>query len=285
MLPALILEGGGTRGAYTAGVLDVFIENNIYFDVTYGISAGACNALSYLSKQHGRNRDIYMKYASDKRYLSFGLLLRTGSLFGFDFIFGELSTKLLPFYFDEFYKSDMDIRIGTTDCTTGKPVFFDKNDLKGDFTAVIASSSLPVISNIVEYRGLKLLDGGISAPIPIDCAIKDGMTKNVVVLTREESYVKENKSDFPKILLKSKYKKYPEFIKTMENRAAIYNGERELCRSEREKGNAFIIQPSEPITISRYCTDTNKLKEVYDLGVKDTKNNLAEIRRFVELNS
>ena len=142
IMVGLILEGGGSRGAYTAGVLDVLAENDIYLPVTYGVSAGACNALSYLSKQKKRNYRIFTEFASDKRYSGIGLFLKTGNLFGFDFIFGELACDILPYDFKEFEHTSMKLRVCTTDCVTGKPVFFENDDIMNDFIHVIASSSL-----------------------------------------------------------------------------------------------------------------------------------------------
>ena len=281
---SLILEGGGTRGAYTAGVLDVLAENNIFFQTIYGVSAGACNAVSYISKQIGRNHRIFTEYACDKRYMSFGSLLKTGSIFGFDFMFGELANELLPFDYNEFFKSSMNIFAGATDCETGKAVFFDKRDMEDDLTPLIASSSLPMVTKIVDFNGKHLLDGGVAAPIPIDHAINEGFTKNVVVLTREKEFFKK-KSDVPKIAMKIKYKKYPELINAMLNRAEVYNKEKKLCYSEQEKGNAFVIEPSKPLTIGRYCTKPDMLEAVYNMGVEDCKSKLADLRRFIALNS
>ena len=273
----LILQGGGSRGAYTAGVLDVLTKNNIFLPVTYGVSAGACNALSYISKQEGRNYRIFTEFASDKRYCSIRLLRTTGSLFGFDFIFGELAEKLLPFDYKEFERSLLELKVCATDCNTGDPVFFDKSDLRTGFLPVIASASLPVVSNIIEYKGLHLLDGGVSAPIPIDYAIRDGITKNIVVLTRQKDYVKKDKTDFPLFYLKRKYKAYPALIEAMKNRARVSNKE--------EKGNALVIAPSVPISISRSCTKVSKLDELYQLGVNDARARLKDINRFIALNT
>lgn len=281
---SLILEGGGTRGAYTAGVLDVLAENNIFFQTIYGVSAGACNAVSYISKQNGRNHRIFTEYACDKRYMSFSSLIKTGSIFGFDFMFGELANELLPFDYGEFFRSSMNILAGATDCDTGKAVFFDKRDMEDGLIPLIASSSLPMVTKIVDFRGRHLLDGGIAAPIPIDCSINDGFRKNVVVLTREKEFFK-TKSDVSKTALKIKYRKYPELIRAMLNRAEVYNKEKKLCYSEQENGNAFVIEPSQPVTIGRYCTKPDKLEEVYSLGVEDAKNKLADLRRFIALNS
>jgi len=285
MSVGLILEGGGNRGAYTAGVLDVLSENDIYLEDTYAVSAGACNAMSYLSKQSKRNYHIYTEYAADKRYSSVGLLMKTGSLFGFDFIFGELANKLLPFDYEEFARTAMRLHICTTDIESGQPLFFTNADLsKGDLRALIASASLPVVANIVEFREHKLLDGGVSAPVPIDVAMNDGIRKNIVVLTRDISYVKKNKPDFPLFYLKRKYKQFPKLVEAMVNRPTIYNEERRLCFEEQEKGNALVIAPSRPINIKRQCKKPEELEEIYQMGVKDATDRLVEINRFVAMN-
>ncbi len=281
----LILEGGGTRGAYTAGVLDVLAENNIFFPTIYGVSAGACNAMSYISKQNGRNHRIFTEYASDKRYLSVRTLLKTGGIFGFDFIFGELAHELLPFDYEEFFRSSMNLWAGATDCMTGEAVFFDKREMKKeDFSVIIASSSLPMVSKTVAFKGRILLDGGVAAPIPIEYAMRDGFSKNVVVMTREREYVKSSKPDVPEWMLKRKYQKYPMLLSAMRDRPDVYNREKELCRQQEEQANALIIAPSSPVTIGRYCTQPDKLEKLYQLGVADAKNKLAEVRRFVALN-
>ncbi len=285
MSVGLILEGGGNRGAYTAGVLDVLCMNDIFIPTTYAVSAGACNAMSYLSKQIKRNYNIYTKYASDKRYSSLKLLRKTGSLFGFDFIFGELANELLPFDYEEFYRTAMKLVIVTTNIETGKPEFFTNADMKNELRPLIASASLPVVANIVEYKDKKLLDGGVTAPIPIEKAISDGNTKNIVVLTRDRTYIKKDKPDFPLFYLKRRYKEYPELIQAMINRAKVYNKEREQCYSEQEKGNAVIIAPSSPINIKRSCKSTEKLEEIYNMGVKDATDRLVEINRFIAMNT
>ncbi len=279
----LILEGGGNRGAYTAGVLDVLSENDIYIPVTYAVSAGACNAMSYLSKQKKRNYRIYTEYASDPRYSSLKLLRKTGSLFGFDFIFGELADTLLPFDYEEFFRTSMKLFMCATDIETGKPVFFEGSRLKDDLSPLIATASLPVVANIVEYDGYKLLDGGVSSPIPIDRSIEDGNDKNIVVLTRDRTYVKKHKPDFPLFYLKRRYRRYPNLVKAMVDRALVYNAQRELCYSEQEAGNAIVIQPSSPINIKRQCKNPEELEQIYRMGVKDATERLVEINRLIAM--
>ena len=283
MSTALVLEGGGMRGIYTAGVLDVMTENDIFLPTTYAVSAGACNALSYISKQHGRNRRIYCEYSCDKRYLSFGGYISRGSIFGFDFIFGELAHTLIPFDYKEFFDSTMQLYAGATDCVTGKPVYFGKEDMDEAFEAVIASSSLPVVSKVVHFKDHELLAGGVSESIPLQRSIDDGNRRNVVVLTREKEYVKGSKPDFPLFLLKRKYKRYPQLVKAITERGEKYNNERSLCFEQQEQGNAFVIMPSEPLSVGRYSTKKQELESAYELGVKDAKACLAKLQSFLAM--
>lgn len=285
MSVSLILEGGGTRGAYTAGVLDAFIDNRIFVNDVYGVSAGACNSLSYVSRQRGRNFKIFDEYINDSRYLSMRSYIKTGSFFGLDFIFGELSRELVPFDYYEFFKSHTRLTVGATDCVTGKPVYFTKADMDKDFIAVKASSSLPIVSPIVNFKGMKLLDGGIGDPILIEKAIADGHEFNIIVLTQDKYYKKPPKPDFPEYILRKKFKDYPSFVETMLVRPAVYNRQKELCYMLQEQGKAIVIQPPEPMPVGRYTKDRSKLKKVYEWGLKDGNNAAREIRRFMIIHS
>jgi len=277
----LVLEGGGTRGAYTGGVLDVLLQQGIEFPTVYGISAGACNALSYISKQRNRNYDIFCDYMPDKRYISVDNLYHTGSLFGFDFIFGELFHELLPFDYKTFFDSPVNLKVGTTDLKNGKAVFFNKSDLDESFAAVKASSSLPFISNIVSFQGHELLDGGCAMPIPIERSILDGNERNVIVLTRDTSYRKSLRPEFPRSVLRVKYGDYPNFVDTMLSRSETYNKELEVCRRQEKSGQAVVIRPSHPITIGRYEKNPERLKEIYHMGMQDCENQLSQLKTFL----
>lgn len=282
MAAALVLEGGGTRGAYTAGVLDVFLENEIAFGSVYGVSAGACNAMSYISGQHGRNRIIFQKYVCDDRYLSISNLRKTGSLFGFGFIFGEMSHELLPFDYDTFFASPVDFRVGATNIDTGKAVFFSKEDLRKSMDAVRASASLPMVSPIVEFNGYRLLDGGVSDPIPVERSMLDGNERNVLVLTRDATYWKSARPEFPLPVIKAVYRKYPKLVEALVTRSERYNSQLELCRRLENQGKAFIIRPSSPVLTSRYEKDPVKLMELYDRGVRDARRKRKELQRFLQ---
>ncbi len=278
----LVLEGGGTRGAYTSGVLDVFLEEKLVFPCIYGISAGACNALSYISGQKGRNFEIFYRYIRDERYLSIASLHKTGSLFGFDFIFGELSHTLLPFDYEAFFGSPTELKAGATDLNTGKAVFFGKKEMDESLVPVRASSSLPFVSPIVSWMGHELLDGGCAMPIPLEQAMQDGYEKNIVVLTRDATYKKRSRPEFPRAVLRVKYGDYPEFVRCMLERGQEYNRELELCRQAEEKEQAVVIRPSRPLTVSRYEKDPEHLKEIYLLGMKDAREKLPEIFACLE---
>jgi len=278
----LVLEGGGMRGAYTSGVLEALLQNDIEFPNVYGISAGACNALSYISKQKSRNFDLFYKYIGDERYISVENLHKTGSLFGFDFIFGELFHELLPFDYDAFFNSTINLKVGATDLKTGRTVYFDKASLDENFTPVKASSSLPFISNIVSFQGHELLDGGCATPIPIERSMFDGNALNVIVLTRDISYRKSIRPEFPRAVLGVKYGDYPNFVNTMLNRAETYNNELEVCRRLEKEGTAVVIRPSHPIVTGRYEKNPETLKEIYEMGIRDCENSLPAIRAIIE---
>lgn len=278
----LVLEGGGMRGAYTSGVLEVFLENGIEFPTVYGISAGACNALSYLSKQKHRNFDMFYRYLADERYISVASLGKTGSLFGYDFIFGELFHNLLPFDYQAFFASPVRFRVGATDLATGQAVFFDKDSMDEMLTPVRASSSLPFVSTIVSWDGKALLDGGCAMPIPIEQSIFDGNPRNVVVLTRDISYRKRPKPEFPRAVLNAVYGDYPHFIDTMMVRHEIYTNEIDICRHQEKIGNAVVIRPSSPIVTGRYEKDPERLALIYEMGIKDAKEKLPEVQALLE---
>lgn len=284
MATGLVLEGGGTRGSYTAGVLDVFLEKGIEFPSVYGISAGACNAVSYISKQPKRNLEIFYKYIGDERYLSVANLRKTGSLFGFGFIFGELSRQLIPLDYETFQNSPVKFRVGATNVVTGKVVYFDKEDITFPMDVLRASASLPMISPIVDYKGYHLLDGGVACPIPIERSIFDGNEKNVLVLTRDITYRKRARPEFPRAVLRSVYRDYPKLVDAMMNRPDVYNSQLDLITRLEKEGKAVVVRPSSPLAVGRYEKNREKLLEIYKLGRKDALKKLAEIRSFLQEN-
>lgn len=276
----LVVEGGGMRGVYTAGVLDYFMEKNLYFDDCYGVSAGACHISSYVSKQIGRSIKVTLDYINDKRYCSVNSLIKTGDMFGVEMLYDLIPNKLELYDYDTFNKFKGNFYSVVTNCKTGKAEYIKIKDMKKDIIAVRASSSLPLLSRIVEINGKEYLDGGITDSIPIKKSIKDGHKKNVVILTRDKTYRKSK----PKFLslLKFKYKKYPNLVKAIENRYKIYNETLDFLEEEKAKNKVFIIQPKLPVKISRIEKDKDKLKALYDQGYEDAKELYEDLMKFLE---
>lgn len=276
----LVVEGGGMRGVYTAGVLDYFMEKNLYFDDCYGVSAGACHISSYVSKQIGRSMKVTLDYINDKRYCSINSLIKTGDMFGVEMLYDIIPNKLELYDYETFNKFKGNFYSVVTNCKTGKAEYIKIKDMKKDIIAVRASSSLPLLSRIVEINGKEYLDGGITDSIPIKKSIKDGHKKNVVILTRDKTYRKSK----PKFLslLKFKYKKYPNLVKAIENRYKIYNETLDFLEEEKAKNKVFIIQPKLPVKISRIEKDKDKLKELYNQGYEDAKELYEDLMKFLE---
>lgn len=276
----LVVEGGGMRGVYTAGVLDYFMEKNLYFDDCYGVSAGACHISSYVSKQIGRSIKVTLDYINDKRYCSVNSLIKTGDMFGVEMLYDLIPNKLELYDYDTFNKFKGNFYSVVTNCKTGKAEYIKIKDMKKDIIAVRASSSLPLLSRIVEINGKEYLDGGITDSIPIKKSIKDGHKKNVVILTRDKTYRKSK----PKFLsfFKLKYKKYPNLVKAIENRYKMYNETLDFLEEEKAKNEVFIIQPKLPVKISRIEKDKDKLKALYDQGYEDAKELYEDLMKFLE---
>jgi len=277
----LVLEGGGMRGLYTAGVLDFFLEEDLIFAYVIGVSAGASNAVSYISRQKGRNKIVNTAFLDDWRYMSIKNLVKNGSLFGMDFIFDEIPKKRVPFDYETFFKSPITFKVGVTDCKTGKPLYFDKSEMDEKFTALRASISLPFVSPIVHYRGYHLLDGGITDPIPLRQAIADGYQKNVVVLTRNKGYQKKPISQPLRLLLKKKYRDYPNLIAAMLNRYQIYNKTLIYIDQLEQKGQIAVIRPSKKLTVNRLEKNAAKLNDLYELGYHDAAEAYDRIKTVI----
>lgn len=279
MKTGLVLEGGGLRGLYTAGVLDVLMEKGISADYVIGVSAGAGNGVSYVSRQPGRNCRINTEYLKDKRYLSLQSYCKTHSLFGMDFIFDEIPNRLDPFDRDAFFANPCVFVAGVTDVETGRAAYFGKEALREDYTVLRASASLPIFSPIVTFRGRKYLDGGMTDPIPVKKALTDGCGRLLVVLTRERSYVKPPEQF--RRLYRRKLRDYPAMIDALDRRHEIYNATLESIRDLERKGVALVIAPQEPPGVSRFERDKEKLLHLCQKGREDTLRLLPEIQAFL----
>ncbi|KJR49051.1 Patatin-like phospholipase [Desulfosporosinus sp. I2] len=275
----LVLEGGGMRGLYTCGVLEYFMENQLYFNYVIGVSAGACNAASYISRQQRRNEKVIIGFVKNWRYMSLRNLILSKSYFGMDFIFDEIPNQHVPFDFRTFYESPGVFLVGATDCQTGKPLYLNKDDLGAQFQALRASASLPMLSPIVNYKGYELLDGGISDSIPIKKSIEDGNTKNIIVLTRNKGY-RKRPGKF-NALLKLTYRKYPQLIETMQNRYKNYNETLDYIEHLEDEGKAIVIRPTKELEVGRLEKDPQKLYRLLHQGYEDTKRSYERIMEFV----
>lgn len=275
----LVVEGGGMRGIYTAGVLDFFMEKNIYFDDCYGVSAGACHLSSYLSKQRGRSLKVTLDYINDKRYCSINSLIKTGDMFGVEMLYNRIPNELVLYDYETFNKFKGNFYSVVTNCKTGKAEYMKIQDMKKDIVNVRASSSLPLLSRIVEINGEEYLDGGITDSIPIKKSIEDGHHKNVVILTRDKTY-RKSKASFLNIF-KIKYKKYPNLVKAIEDRYKMYNNTIDFIEEKRKNGEVFVIQPKGPVNISRVEKDKTKLKALYDEGYNDAKECYEDLIKFI----
>ncbi|MDQ0255099.1 putative patatin/cPLA2 family phospholipase [Evansella vedderi] len=268
------------KGLYTAGVLEFFLEQNLFFPYVIGVSAGACMAGSYLSKQKGRNKRVNIGLVKDPRYLSYRNILLKRQLFGMDFLFDEIPNKIIPFDFETFLAGEEKFYIGTTDCHSGEAVYYNKHEIGFDTLKVIrASSSLPFIAPIVDFKGKKLLDGGLVDPIPLKKAQQDGHKKNVIIMTNSPGFTdKPNKLNY---LAKVVYNKYPKIATILRKRHMIYNDTLAYIKTEEEKGNLFIIQPSIPLPMSPIERNEKRLLDLYHLGYNDAKNQWGSLIRWL----
>lgn len=275
----LVLEGGGMRGLYTCGVLEYFMEKDLYFNYIIGVSAGACNAVSYISRQKGRNKRVNLEFGDNWRYMSFRNFLLEKSFIGMNFIFDEIPNKHISFDFETFSNAPCKFIVGATDCNTGEPVYLNKEDVKDGFHALRASSSLPLISPIVNFKGYELLDGGISDSIPISKSINDGNEKNVIILTRDKGY-RKSPIKFAN-LIKLKYRKYPLLINSLLNRYKKYNETLDYIEQLEAEGKISVIRPLEELKVGRLERNKAKLSQLFDMGYEDAKNSFDRIENFI----
>lgn len=278
MKTGLVLEGGAMRGMFSAGVMDVMMENGIRFDGIIGVSAGAAFGVNYKSGQIGRAIRYNAKYCRDKRYCGVGSLLKTGNLFNTEFCYGEVPLKLDAFDFDTYEKDPTAFYVTCTDIESGKPVYHEytgRNDHGFDW--IRASASLPLVSQIVEIDGVELLDGGIADSIPVAYFESIGYTKNVVILTQPQGYRKEKNRVLP--LIRMKYRKYPNLVKALENRHLMYNAELELIEKQEQRGELLVIRPDFPLSVKRAEKDPAKLTACYEVGRRVAEKELARLIR------
>lgn len=276
----LVLEGGGMKGVYTAGVLDLFLDKGIEFSSVYGVSAGACSMCSYLSKQRGRAFDVTVDYLDTKMYCSLRSLAATGDLFNADICYHLIPEYLSPYDYEAFNGYQGKAYSVATDIVTGRPEYFRIRDMKKDIDKIRASASLPLVSRNVKIDGGFYLDGGISDPIPLQKSVMDGNRKNVVVMTKEVGFVRKPTARLS--LFKARYAKYPKVWELMAERHINYNQQAAYIGRQQAAGAAFVIRPGKASDVGRVEKDARKLKALYLQGYEDAEKCCEELAAYLE---
>ena len=277
----LVLEGGGMRGVYTAGVLDFFIDQDLYFSDIYGVSAGACHMCSYISQQKERAYRVNVDYLEDKNYCSMYSLLKTGNLFGAEMCYDKIPNELDPYDYEAFGRYKGNAYAVVTNIETGKAEYIRMEDMHKDIIAIQASASLPLVSKNVYINGVPYLDGGVADAIPIMKSLQDGNKKNVVIMTKEVGYRRKPSSNMTAIRLR--YRKYPELVKDMERRHIVYNKTLDFLEEHEKKGHIFVIRPKEDCGVGRIEKDKDKLRTLYQMGYDDAKASFEDLKKYLKL--
>ena len=276
----LVLEGGAMRSLFTSGVLDVLMDNNIDIDCTVGVSAGALVGSNYISNQKGRTAKININYCNDNKYIGVGAIKNNKGLVGFDYLFGGEIAKYNPFDEKEFLNSKKRFVTGITNCITGKTEYYDKSP-ENTYKLLQASSSMPLVSKVVEINGKPYLDGAIDCNVPIDWALEQGYERIVVVLTRNKDYRKNPVSNKMRKMYKLVYKKYPNLLKTMYDRPDKYNQTYDKIDQLEKENKIFVFRPENNVDISRLERDQDKLKALYEEGKNETQNRLRNLKEYL----
>lgn len=278
---ALVLEGGSLRCMFSSGVTDVMMEQELWPDGVFGVSAGALTGVNIVSRQPGRTAKVNLEFVNDKRYLGFRNLVLHRSLFNFDFLFGEVCDTLVPLDREAFEHPFCKFTAVSTNCLTGKPVYSAQGVCGDIYAAVRASASMPLMAPMVQVDGVPCLDGGVSVSIPYQKAIDEGYEKIVVVTTREHGYRKPPTSRPAARAYARFYRKYPALVREILNIPRRYNKElTEIDRLEAE-GRIFVIRPPKPVSVSRAEKDTEKLQALYDEGRETCLKQLEALKTYL----
>ena len=279
-MTGLVLEGGAFRGLFTAGVLDALLDIRAELKYVIGVSAGATNAYSYVSKQRGRNLEIMERFMDNKRYISYGNLIRCKSLMDLDFVFDEIPNKHCVFDYKTFQEFNGRMLAGAFNIHTGKVEYFDTDLLDKRKSILRASIAIQWVFPFEKINGHQYADGGLSDPIPIKKSIEDGNDKNIIVLTRNEGY-RKTQSKTNKLTYRIYKNKYPKLANVLRDRHIKYNEQLDFCNKLEENGEAMIIRPTIDMNIDRFERDKNKLKAIYKNGYDLIVNNKEKILKYI----
>lgn len=277
---AMVLEGGSFRCQFTAGVLDVFMENGVEVSACYGVSAGALSGLNYKSRQIGRANRVNLAFCNDSRYMGAKSFAASGSVVGYDFLLNDIQDRLDPFDNDAFEKNPMSLYAVATDVVFGTPAYLPVENAVLDVDALRATTSLPLMTQPVEMGDAIYLDGGVADSVPVEHALEDaGFDRAIVVLTQDRTY-KKGPYEFL-AAAHARYAAYPYLLEALENRHERYNEQREHIWEYERQGRALIIAPPQPVEVGHIEHDPAKLLALYIQGRQEGKRRLDEVRAFI----
>ena len=283
MKRGLILEGGGMRGMYTSGILDVMMEHGLTVDGLVGVSAGAAFGCNFKSRQPGRALRYNERFAHDRRYAGVWSLLTTGDYYNAEFCYHTVPTQYDPFDFEAFHSNPMEFYVACTDVDTGEAVYHlcgRDEDPHVTLEWIRASASMPVVAQPVKIDDRRLLDGGMSDSIPLRWFQSQGYDRNVVILTREDGYVKTPERLLP--LIKWWMRKYPRVVEAMEGRSAFYNEQVQYVREQEQAGRVLVFRPDGPLNVSRTTHNPDDMRRVYALGREQGLQRLQALQEFLQ---
>lgn len=279
----MVLEGGAARGIFTAGVLDYLMEKEVYTTDVIGVSAGACNASGYVSRQIGRAKQCLIHEDGSFSYMNLRNFAKTKSLVDMDIMFDVFPNHTYPFHYDTYFASETTNYVGVTNCMTGKIEYMtEESDRTGFMKMCRASSSMPLVSPIVNIAGVPYLDGGLAEPVPILKAEELGNEKIILVLTRNPGYRMQSLSKgLSRIYQRSYGKQYPEFVKMLRRRYIHYNHTMEYIEQLESEGKIFVIRPHVPV-VSRMENHPDKLIKFYNHGYQLMESQYDNLLKYLE---
>lgn len=279
-MTGIVLEGGTFRPIFSCGVMDALLSENILLPYCIGVSAGIADGVSYISKQPQRNLEIMQKYRNDKRYLSRHNLKKGKSIFGLDFIFGDIPNQLIPFDMETFKAYEGTCLVGVTNAETGKAEYKNAMEMDDRYTMLRATCALPMFFPAIDLDGQKYYDGGVADPIPVKKALEDGCDKVIVVLTQPRGYVKRF-GKYDKMGARMLGRKYPNVRQAIKERPDRYNEAVRYCESLAKEGKAMIFRPNH--LLNSFESDVRKLEMAYWHGYRMTKEKMKKVKRFLEM--
>lgn len=277
----LVLEGGGVRGAYTAGACKWLVDNGIRFDYSVGISSGAVYQTCYELGDTGVMEKISCEYSCADDAVGIKALLTEGYYVAYKKLFREDLIGKEHFSVKELRDRNANMEIGCYDLEQGQTIFFNSQDLDDEMELLRASCSLPIAAPVVDFKGHHLLDGGITKMIPIERAVEQNCTKTLVVTTKPKDYVRKPAAFLVKVLMRLVYPKYPAVLRDYKVRHLNYYKQIDLINRLVDEGNAVMMYPSRTIKVSRWKGDPEKCRELFKLGYQDMEDRKEEVFRVL----